>query len=87
MLDTFLKILGAEPDHYRLLLKTDRRVKARRESSKSFLSDSPALLVGLYAISSIFVSLSAFALDSFSFTLLTLFISMTMLAFTRHLSA
>ena len=82
MIDTFLKILGAEPHQYRLLLKTDRRVKARRESSKSFLSDSPALLVGLYAISSAFVSFSAFALDSFSFTLLTLFISMTMLTFT-----
>ena len=82
MIDTFLKILGADPDQYRLLLKTNRRVKARRESSKSFLSDSPALLVGLYAISSTFVSFSAFALDSFSFTLLTLFISMTMLAFT-----
>ena len=82
MFNRFLKILGAEPDHYRLLLKTDRRVKARREPSKSFLSDSPALLVGLYAISSTFVSFSAFALDSFSFTLLTLFVSMTMLAFT-----
>ena len=82
MFNRFLKILGAEPHQYRLLLKTDRRVKARRESSKSFLSDSPALLVGLYTISSIFVSLSAFVLDSFSFTLLTLFISMTMLAFT-----
>ena len=82
MFNRFLKILGAEPDHYRLLLKTDRRVKARREPSKSFLSDSPALLVGLYAISSTFVSFSAFALDNFSFTLLTLFVSMTMLAFT-----
>ncbi|MYC75781.1 hypothetical protein F4X10_08465 [Candidatus Poribacteria bacterium] len=82
MFNRFLKILGADPHQYRLLLKTDRHVKARRESSKSFLSDSPALLVGLYAISSTFVSFSAFALDSFSFTLLTLFVSMTMLTFT-----
>ena len=82
MFNRFLKILGAEPHQYRLLLKTDRRVNARREPSKSFLNNSPALLVGLYAISSTFVSFSAFALDSFSFTLLTLFISMTMLAFT-----
>ena len=82
MLNTFLKILGAEPAHYRLLLKTDKLVNARRESSKGFLNNSPVLMVVLYAISSTFVSLSAFALDSFSFTLLTLFISMTMLAFT-----
>ena len=81
MFNRFLKILGADPHQYKLLLKTDRRVKARRESSKSFIIDSPALL-GVYAISSTFVSLSVFALDSFSFTLLTLFISMTMLAFT-----
>lgn len=82
MLNTFLKILGADPQQYRLLLKTDKLVHIRRESSKGFLSDSPRLLVALYAISSIFVSLSAFALDRFSFTLLTLFVSMTLMAFT-----
>lgn len=82
MLNTFLKILGADPHQYRLLLKTDKLVRTRRESSKGFLSDSPALLVALYAISSIFISLSAFALDGFSFTLLTLFVSMTLMAFT-----
>lgn len=82
MLNTFLKILGADPHQYRLLLKTDKLVRTRRESAKGFLSDSPALLVALYAISSIFISLSAFALDRFSFTLLTLFVSMTLMAFT-----
>ena len=82
MLNTFLKILGADPYQYRLLLKTDKLVHTRRESSKGFLSDSPALLVALYAISSVFISLSAFALDRFSFTLLTLFVSMTLMAFT-----
>ena len=82
MINNFLKILGADPDQYRLLLKTDKFVKSRRESSKVFLGNSPALLIGLYAISSTFVSFSAFALDSFSFTLLTLFVSMTMMAFT-----
>ena len=82
MLNTFLKILGADPHQYRLMLKTDKLVHTRRGSSKGFLSDSPALLVALYAISSIFVSFSAFALDRFSFTLLTLFVSMTLMAFT-----
>lgn len=82
MLNILLKILGAQPTHYRLLLKTDKLVRARRESLKGFLNDSPVPIVLLYAISSTFVSFSAFALDSFSFTLLTLFVSMVLITFT-----
>ncbi len=81
-MNAFIKILGADPDQYRLLLQTDRRVASRRTSSKAFPSNSPALSVGLYGLSSILVSLSAFALDSFRFTVLTLFTSMTLIMFT-----
>ena len=82
MIHRFLKNLGANPDQYSLLLKMDRLVNTRRDASKSFFNNAPTLLVALYVISSTLVSLSAFALDSFSFSLLTLFLSMTMLTFT-----
>lgn len=85
MRNTLLKILGANPAEYRLLLKTDRQVRRRSEASKAVLSNSPVFWVVLYVLSSSFVAFvgfSFFASDRFGFTFLTLFASMTMLAFT-----
>ena len=85
MLNILLKIFGANPTEYRLLLETDHRIRRRSDASKASLSDSTAFWVVLYALSSSFVAFVGFSFfpsDRFGFTFLTLFVSMMVLAFT-----
>lgn len=82
MIDKLLKILGADPYQYRVLVKIGMTIDSRAKDSTQFgFGSSPVFAAALYAIFSFLISLSAFALNSFSFTFLMIAFSMTMMSF------
>lgn len=83
MMDKLLKILGADPYQYRVLIKVGMTIDSRAKDSETQFgfSGSPVLAAAFYAIVSFFISLSAFVLGSFSFTFLMMTFSMTMMSF------
>ena len=81
MMDKLLKILGADPYQYRVLLRINMTIDSRAKDSTQFGFGSSPVLAAIYAILSFLISLSAFALNSFSFTFLMIAFSMTMMSF------
>jgi len=81
MMDKLLKNLGADPYQYRVLLRINMTIDSRAKDSTQFDFGSSPVIAAIYAILSFLISLSAFALNSFSFTFLMIAFSMTMMSF------